>query len=579
MKIEVIILVVYLIGLLAVGALFSKFNKNTSDYIRGGAKASWWLGGASMVLASISAFTFTGNASAAFDAGPSLLVIYAANCSAFLVCALFLGARLRQSRAHTVADLIRERFGTAAEQTTVISGVLLAPFTAAVQLWSLSLFASVILDLPLTPTILAIGGIVVFYSTAGGRWAVMATDFAQGVLLVGVSAIVFVLALNKVGGVDGFLSFFSDPRFSEDFSFVKEPGAFPDDKFTWHWMVVIFFMQLYFQLGMWGAHRFLSLKDGKEARKASLLALTLVGFGVIIWFLPPMVSRFLYESEVMALDVDSPSNYSYAYIARQLLPNGMMGLMVAAMFAATMSSMDTGLNNQTGMIARNLLPWICKRFGKTLPVDSIGIRICKIITVILGIEIVALAFALSVQERFPLFDAYLMIASLVGIPLGFPLLAGLWIKRMPPWSFFLIFAGCLIPSLYSIYDETANGVKWSIQDRSMWIFIYGIAACIISRILYFTTGEKWRERTEAFFAQLRKRIDFEKEVGGANDDRQALILGRVCLAMGLGALSLIAMSNPLWGRLCFVALSAFMASVGALLIRLSKRTKENADLS
>ncbi|MDT8405593.1 hypothetical protein, partial [Sulfuriflexus sp.] len=78
-----------------------------SDFVRGGAQGTWWLVGTSMLMSGISAFTFTGNGSAAFDAGPTFLVIYVANCSAYLIGWLFLGAWFRQTRAYTAADVLR----------------------------------------------------------------------------------------------------------------------------------------------------------------------------------------------------------------------------------------------------------------------------------------------------------------------------------------------------------------------------------------------------------------------------------------------------------------------------------------
>ena len=78
MRLEYITLGTYLIILMVVGMLFSKMNKNVSDFARGGAQGTWWMVGTSMFMGGISAFTFTGNASAAFSSGPTFLVIYLA---------------------------------------------------------------------------------------------------------------------------------------------------------------------------------------------------------------------------------------------------------------------------------------------------------------------------------------------------------------------------------------------------------------------------------------------------------------------------------------------------------------------
>ena len=206
MTIEYITLAIYFGVLLALGAYFNRFTKNLSDYVRGGAQGSWWLIGSSILMSAISAFTFTGNASAAFEGGPSLLVIYAANCAGFAVGGLFLGPWLRQTRAYTTADVVRSRFGVSVEQFSAGFGVIIGPITAAIQLYALSLFASTVLDLPLIPILVTIGIIVTFYSTSGGKWAVMATDFVQAMVMLSITILVCFLSLRAVGGFSGVFS-------------------------------------------------------------------------------------------------------------------------------------------------------------------------------------------------------------------------------------------------------------------------------------------------------------------------------------------------------------------------------------
>ncbi len=227
MKIEYITLAIYLGILLMLGVVFSRFNKNLSDFVRGGAQGTWWMVGTSMLMSGISAFTFTGNASAAFEAGPSLLVIYIANCLGYVVGGLFLGRWLRQTRAYTTADVVRVRYGVPVEQFAAFTEVFLGPVGAAIQLYALSLFASTVLGLPLLPVLVTIGVIVIFYSTTGGKWAVMAADFVQALVMFSITLLVFVLSLRAIGGLGPFFNYFSDPHFAQDFRFFNDAGRFP----------------------------------------------------------------------------------------------------------------------------------------------------------------------------------------------------------------------------------------------------------------------------------------------------------------------------------------------------------------
>jgi solute:Na+ symporter, SSS family len=568
MTLEYIILGAYGGVLILLGAIFSRFTNNLSDFVRGGAQGTWWMAGTSMLMAGVSAFTFTGNASAAFEAGPTFLIIYVANCAAFFIGWLFLAAWFRQTRAYTGMDVVRTRFGVVAEQFAVYTGLLMGPMGAAIQLWALAVFAAAVFGYPLVPTIVVIGIIVTLYSAAGGRWAVMATDFAQGLIMFAITILVAVLALKEVGGVGAFFAYFSDPRFADDFRFVKEPGAFSDNRFSWKWIVVIFFMQIYAQINLGTSTRYLAVKDGREARWASLLAFFLMGFGTLIWFLPPMVARFLYGDEIMAQALSNPAESSYAFIARKLLPNGMMGLMIAAMFAATMSSIDSGLSGQVGVIMRNLLPALRSRLGFKQPLPpGTEVFLCKAATILLGGFIIFASVLFSVQQDIILFDAYLIIGSVIGIPLAFPLLSGLWVKRLPSWSYFAIFMACLIPSLISFYDARVNGNPWTIQDRAMWVFIAGIISTALCVPFYSRSSVAYKKRVTRFFELMHTPVDYAKEIGRSRDYEQLRIMGFTTMGIGCAILGMLLVPNPLSGRLAILGVAAFVIAVGLFLCR------------
>lgn len=572
MTIEYITLGGYLIILVLLGLAFRRMASTMSDFVRGGGRGTWWLVGSSMTMAGISAFTFTGNGSAAFEAGPTFLIIYVANCTAYLMGWLFLGAWYRQTRAFTVADVIRARFGTAVEQFSVYSGLALAPLSSAIQLWALAMFTSAVFGFPLVPTIVVIGGVVVAYSTLGGRWAVMATDFVQGVLMMVITTVMAFLALKHIGGVGQFFSYFSDPRFVDDFRLVKEPGQFNNDRFTWQWIIVIFLMQIQGQISLNTAGRFLAVKDGREASRASLLAFILMFAGSIIWFIPPMVARFMYGDEILAQDLSNPSESAYAYIALQLLPNGLMGIMIAAMFAATMSSMDSGLNVQVGVIVRNLIPRLRSGLGLDPDISHRAqMIVCYVSTLLLGGFIVFAAILFARQEEIILFDAFLLIGSVIGLPLAFPKLMGLWIKRIPFWSYFVIFGACMAPSLVSFYDSRVNGVSWTIQDRAMWIFIWGTLATLVCMALHRLSSKKQREKIEEFFVTMHTPVDFNKEIGDATDHAQAKLVGVCTLLMAGAAALLLLVPNDWAGRFWILFISLSIAFVGWMLLLYAKR--------
>lgn len=570
MNIDIVTLLVYFVVVLVIGSIFSRFNRNLGDFARGGTKGTWWMVGTSMLMAGISAFTFTGNGSAAFEAGPSVISIYLANIAAYAVGGLFLARWCRQTRAYTSADVIRSRFGAVVEQFTVYANLLLSPLSAAVQLWALAIFINAVFGLPVWALIVVIGAVTVAYSASGGMWAVMSTDVIQGIVLFGITVMVAVLALVEIGGLGEFFARWNDPAFARVFTFSKEPGAYPSDRYTWLWLLAIPLGQFLGQINLGTAAKYLSAKDGREASRAAWWAMSLMIVGTCVWFIPPMVARLLYADEVLNSGVKDPGTIAYAVTAMHVLPRGMMGVMIAAMFSATMSSMDMGLNNQTAIIVRNLLPRLRAALGWSPLVEAGQVRLCRLVTIGLGALIILLSLLLVRQTRFVLFESFLLIGSIVVIPMIIPLVAGFVFRRLPAFSYFAILGIALIPSMYSLVQEGQGEAAWTIQTRTLWVMAFGFTAAIICRLLVRFQSEAQRQREKELFTAIDTPIDYAREVGSDLDVEQASITGRIVQVLGLLLALFLLMDNTPGGRLAILTLSLSVLATGSLL-RLAAR--------
>ncbi|MCH6258659.1 hypothetical protein MLD52_19010 [Puniceicoccaceae bacterium K14] len=566
---------IYLVFLLGIGKLFTRYNSNISDYVRGGARGTWWMVGMSSFMASISAFTFTGNAGAAFQAGPSPIIIYMATNMAGFVFIFFLAGWFRQSRAVTLQDLVRRRFGPEVEQLNCYMAVVLGPLHAAVQLLSLGIFCSAVFGFPLIPTIVVIGCVVVTYSTMGGRWAVMATDFFQSLILIPIVVLIAYLCLKEVGGVSGFLEHFNSPKLGEDYKFINAEGHWPGDRFSSKWMTVIFLSIFLQTMSFIYAPRYLAVRDGKEARKAAMLTFGLGWIGTLIWFIPPMVARFLIEDDVLAVDITQPVTASYALIAERVLPNGLLGVLVVAMFAATMSSMDTGLNGVTGTVVKNLLPPLFRKLKRPPIAEDRQLFWCRGVTLFFGAMIIVNSAWLGIQEEVELFDILLLLGSIIGLPLAIPLAISIFFKRLPRWSYFSISGCSLIPSIWSYIEKWVTGEGWLMHDRIMWILIGSLVGTLLSLPFYRYSKQVYRDQVDKLFKDMRTPIDFEKEIGGANDTQQLRTMGNVSIAGGLFLAILLILPNSLSGRMCVLFVCGFVILIGSLMKR-TARLKDEA---
>jgi Na+/proline symporter len=563
---EFITLAVYMVGLFSLGIIFSRMNRNVDDYIKGGSKATWWMVGASNTIAIVSAFTFTGASGMAYRVGPAALITYLANMAGFLVAALFLARWLRQTRAYTEWDIVRNRFGAQAEQCGVYISVLVAPFTSAVQLWALSVFVSSAFGVNMILVIIVCGVTVTFYSATGGRWAVLATDFVQNLLIFGITILVAVLSIIHIGGVGELFSYFSDPRFATDFQWFKEPGYDEDNQFTLFWCVMIFTMTFWYQIGFICAPRYLAAKTGKEAQNAAWFAFVLSTIGAAVWLIPPVVARFMYEGEVDALAFGDRGEGSYVFMAVKLLPRGLIGIFIAAMFAATMSSMDTGLNSVSGVIVRNIIPPMRRRFGLAEMTPKGGLRTIRAVSVCLGVIITVTTILFSVNPDLKLFQAYFVLGSLVGIPLGFPMVIGIWVKKLSGWAWFALVGVTAIPAIYTVVDNHFFGGSWTYFERVGLMFVVGIPATLVCRVLYEkTTRDAFKRQIDSFFQQMHTPVDYAKEIGAAQDYSQLILIGNVVIIVGVASLLLLLVPNELWMRVSILAFGLSFVFVGVLM--------------
>ena len=194
--IDWIIIGSYLALIMAMGAVFSRFNRDDADYFRGGSKGVWWLVGASAFMSGFSAYTFTAASGVAFEAGWSVVVIYFANAFGYLLNFLFLAPWFRQIRATTGPEVTKERYGLRTQQFYAWIGVVMSLLMAGIWLNGLAIFTATIFGLDVKLVIIIVGIVVLFYSMSGGVWAVMGTDFLQSLILIPITILMAYLCLK-----------------------------------------------------------------------------------------------------------------------------------------------------------------------------------------------------------------------------------------------------------------------------------------------------------------------------------------------------------------------------------------------
>lgn len=563
---------------MVVGIIFSRFSKSSSDYFKAGARGTWYLVGASMFMSGISTYTFVGNASGIYKSGWSPLAIYGANVAAMICGALFMGAWYRQMRMMTFAEIIRERFNVLTEQIVSILLIINNLLWAGAVLYGLSVFCTFLFpNIPSLFLIVGVGAVVVVYSTIGGNWAVMANDFVQGLVMVAITILIAVLCLVEIGGIGAFLEAIKASPAASDLQLItpaKDGKAWIDADYGWSWAIVAFGVQFIQVISIFNGVRFFSAKDGREAAKASWLSAGLMSLGCILFFVPPIYARLVLGPEVMAMHSDPARapEFSYAIASFKLLPNGGFSLLIVAMFAAAISSLDTALNRNAAVIVRNIVPLINRLTGRKQFNDNQEVLAGRIMTVVLGIGVAGIAVLYANMKGQTLFDLFLDLSGSFMLPILAPLACILFIRKVPSWGALASIGGGLVPGLIDLFADTG----WSYQVKSCYVLLGGASMYFLSMLFYKSTPQTLKVKWDAFYQKMETPVDFEKEVGDANDGEQLVQIGKFAVVLGSLIGLLIFLENPVWGRLCILAVTTFVGGIGAIMWWAGSRRMPNA---
>lgn len=569
------VLVFYFCFLASIGWVTRRFVHNTSDYFRGGGQMLWWMAGASAFMNMFSAWTFTGGASRAYTDGANILWIYLGNAVGFFACALYFAPKLRQLRVITAMDAVRQRFGPGNEQFFTWLSLPTSVIYAGLWLNGLAVFLHAVFGFDLELTIVVTGLIVVFNSTLGGSWAVVSSDFMQTLILMLIALTAAIYSLVAVGGVGEIVR-----------DFPTESWAFGNGinypLLAVLWVFLMFFKQFTATNSVSEAPKYLYAKDSRHARWAAWFAGALMVVGPVIWFIPPMVARIQYpDLGAMFPALKEPSEAAFVVMALKTLPSGMVGLLIAGMFAATISSTDSGLNRNAGIFVRNFYKPVLR------PNASEGEQLMagKLVTLGFGGIIILSGLFLNDLKDLSLFDLMQQFSALVSVPVTIPLILMVFVRRTPDWAAWsTVVLGLFVSGLSRFVfpgrwwnEEFALGM--SLREVNDWDAVQGLVlGATILPLWFLCTRRFYREPTgqrridqEVYWQNLATPVHTGAETAKI-DGRQGAVLGGLAGVYGLFVLLLALLPNPVAGRLAFLAFGCALIGLGVMLYRVYNRS-------
>lgn len=338
------VLAVYGVAVLAHGLWASCGQRRADEYFLAGRALPWYLIGLSLFASNMSGASFVGLMGASYAEG---LVVFHYEWTAALVLVLFaafvLPAFLRAG-LYTVPEFLERRFDRRSRRAFAVFTLLAILFvdTAGALYAGGLVLTAAFPGLGLGPAVAALALVAGVYTILGGLRAVVATDAVQAVLLLLGAALVFAFGLEAVGGWSAMTERLPSARMR-----LYRPA---DDGFLpWTGLPGVLLLGFYYwTLNQFLVQRTLAARNLDEGRKGALFAGLLKLPNLFLMILPGVFAVLLYP-ELERPDLVFPT------LAFDLLPVGLRGLVLAALVAAILSSLDSAQNAAATLVTMDLV--------------------------------------------------------------------------------------------------------------------------------------------------------------------------------------------------------------------------------
>lgn len=391
------ILVAYLLGMVGLSVYLGRGQTSAEDYYVGGRNLPWWAVGISTMATQTSAVSFVSiPAFVALKEGGGLtwLQYELAVPLAMIAVMVLLVPFFRSLNLVSVYEYLELRFDR--KTRLFMSGVFLISrglgtgvgVYASARVLQICLGFNLHFDhfTAMAMTILLIGVVTVIYDTIGGMTAVVYSDVIQMVVLLGGLIMCIVIGTNEVGGISNVF----DAMPAERWAAIDTGTGLGDGASAPFWAYLIggfFLYTSYYGVDQSQAQRELSAPTTADTKRSLVLnglcrfplTLLYIGLGLTVG------AVFVHSAELQELVAGNPDDLVPHFIIHHL-PTGVRAILLAALLAAAMSSLDSALNS---LSASTMCDFI-EPFWK-IPKDKL-IKVGRITTVVWGIAITAAAF-------------------------------------------------------------------------------------------------------------------------------------------------------------------------------------------
>lgn len=451
------------------GFRFSHRQKDTHTYFAAGGKIPAWAVGMSIFATLISSVTFLAYPGAAYE-GNWILLVQGLMVPVILVLLIrYIVPLFRSVIKLSTYEYFERRFGLFARLYSSFAFLLSHFSKSGTVFFLVSMALGTFLNIGVVEILLILGVAIILLTLLGGLEAIVWMDVIQGFLLIAGGLLCAGLLLFLPEG--GPATVFSVASGYDKIGF----GPYDWD-FTELTFIVMVFNGIFYALQKYGTdqtivQRYLAAKNDREAKKAAYFG---VGLSVPIWalfmFMGTCLFAYYHAPGAPLLPEGIKADEVFPYFIRTQLPVGVKGLIIAALAAAAISSLDADLNCISAIVTQDYYT----RFRRHTT-DRQKLNFGRLVVVIAGVMVVGVALLYiswgGEGVLGALFALYAIFsAGIVGI-----FLLGIFSRRANKQGLYIGIAACVLFTAYAVLTSTkvdlaGDGIKRTILDLGSWNF-------------------------------------------------------------------------------------------------------------
>lgn len=462
-----IILISYLGAMLYLGYFFMKRENGTEDFFKGGGRIPWWAAGISIFATMLSAITFMAIPAKVFATDwkyfPTAIAIL---IMAFPVVKYFLPF-FRRLNVTTAYEYLEKRFNYTTRFLASSVFIIFMIARMALVLFLPSLALTTVTGIDIYTCIVLMGIITIIYCTMGGVEAVVWGDVIQGFVLLGGALLAVVFLIT---GTEGGLS-----RMIE-ISVENNKFTMFDFAFSWKsatlWVIILGGLAnnlISYSSDQTVIQRYLTTKDEKSAGKSIIMNGILSVFVSLVFYFIGTALYTYYKTQPEELNFAMQNTDAiFPHFIMSKMPIGVAGLLIAAIFSATMSTVSSNVNSLstafTSDFYRHFFP------GSS---DKRQLAVARWSGIIFGGIGVGFALLMATLNILSLFDYFNKILGLLASGLGGLFIMGIFFPRIDARS---ALSGFIIGTVVLLFVQLKT-------DISFWL--YGFIGMTVSVAMAF----------------------------------------------------------------------------------------------